>query len=118
MSQSANVCFALMLGVACCTGAAAADLPKEGTFTDVAYGYGTFKGFSVGKTRFVSAFEADGVVVGDGLRNHMTWHCIGTGERLNQMRRSSGRCSSTDIDGDQIAARLGRRLVSQRRQGL
>ena len=44
MSRSANACFALMLGVACCAGAAAADLPKEGTITDVAYGYGTFKG--------------------------------------------------------------------------
>jgi hypothetical protein len=104
MSRSANVCFVLMLGVACCTGAAAADLPKEGTFTDVAYGFGTFKAFSVGKTRYVSAAEVDGVIVGDGLRNHMTFHCFGTGERLNQMRRSSGRCSLTDIDGDQIAA--------------
>jgi hypothetical protein len=103
MSRSANVCFALILGVAYCTGAAAADLAKEGTFTDVVYGFGTLKGFSVGKNRYANAFEADGVVVGDGLRNHMTWHCIGMGERLNQMRRSSGRCSLMDIDGDQIA---------------
>jgi hypothetical protein len=103
MSQSANVCFALMLGVACCAGAAAADLPKEGTFTDVGYGYGTFKGFSVGKSRYVNAYEQDGVIVGDGLRNHMTFHCFGTGERLNQMRRGNGRCIMTDIDGDQIA---------------
>ena len=103
MSRSTDVYFMLMLGAACCTGASAADLPKEGAFTDVAYGSGTFKGFSVGKTRNVSAFEVDGVVVGDGLRNHMTWHCIGMAERLNQMRRSSGRCVMTDIDGDQIA---------------
>ena len=33
----------------------------------------------------------------------MTFHCFGTGERLNQMRRGNGRCIMTDIDGDQIA---------------
>jgi hypothetical protein len=103
MSRAANVCFALMLGAACCAGASAADLPKEGTFTNTLYGYGTFKGSSVGKTRYVNSFEMDGVSVGEGLLNHMTAHCIGLGERLNQMRRSSGRCTLTDIDGDQIA---------------
>jgi hypothetical protein len=93
----------LMLGAACCTGAAAADLPKDGTFTDTFYGYGTFKGYSVGKTRYVNAFEEDGVAVGEDLRNHMTAHCFGMSERLNQMRGSSSRCILTDIDGDQIA---------------
>ena len=48
----------------------------------------------------------DGVSVGEGLMNHMTAHCIGLGEPLNQMRRSSGRCTVTDIDGDQIAVDL------------
>jgi hypothetical protein len=103
MSRSTDVCFILMLGAACCAGAAAADLPKEGTFTNTLYGYGTFKGSSVGKTRYVNAFEMDGVSVGEGLMNHMTAHCFGMGERLNQMRRSNGRCTLTDIDGDQIA---------------
>jgi hypothetical protein len=55
-----------MLGAACCAGASAADLPKEGTFTNTLYGYGTFKGSSVGKTRYVNSFEMDGVSVGEG----------------------------------------------------
>jgi hypothetical protein len=92
-----------MLGAVGCTGAAAADLPKQGSFTDTVYGYGTFKGYSVGKTRNFGAFEADGVFVGEGLRNHMTAHCFGMAERLNDKRRSSGHCVLTDIDGDQIA---------------
>jgi hypothetical protein len=33
----------------------------------------------------------------------MTAHCFGMAERLNDQRRSSGRCALTDIDGDQIA---------------
>jgi hypothetical protein len=103
MSRSTDVCFALMLGAACCTGAAAADLPKEGTFTNTLYRVWNLQGIVGRKTRYVNSFEMDGVSVGEGLMNHITAHCIGLGERLNQMRRSSGRCTLTDIDGDQIA---------------
>jgi hypothetical protein len=33
----------------------------------------------------------------------MTAHCIAIAERLNDKRRTNGRCTLTDIDGDQIA---------------
>jgi len=73
------MCIMFTLGATVYFPAAAADLPKEGTFTNAGYGFGTFKGFSVGKTRYANAFEMDGVIVGEGLGNHMTFHCFGTG---------------------------------------
>jgi hypothetical protein len=103
MFRRIDVCLVLMFGAACCTGATAADFPKQGSFTDTFYGWGTFKGNSVGKTRYAAAIEEDGIFVGEGFRNHMTAHCIAIAERLNDKRRANGRCTLTDIDGDQIA---------------
>ena len=94
-SVAANSCI---LSVPSCPNNAA----NSGTFTDTYYGFGTFRGYSVGKTRNIGAFEADGIFVGEGLRNHMTAQCIGMAERLDDQRRSSGRCVLTD-PGDQIA---------------
>ena len=80
----------------------AADLAKEGTFTETFYGFGTFKGFPVGNTRNLSRFEQDGMHVGNGLMDHMTAHCFGTNDRMDDMRETSCNCVHTDPDGDQI----------------
>jgi hypothetical protein len=103
MIRFTDVYFLLFFGTACCTAASAADLPRQGSFTDTFYGWGTIKGSAVGKSRYTGAFEEDGLFVGEGLRNHMTVHCIGISERLNERRRANGRCTLNDVDGDQIA---------------
>jgi hypothetical protein len=102
MSQAGKLWFLLIVGTACCTGAAAADLPKQGTFTDTFYGFETVKGTAVGKGWFGATLELDAIVIGDGLRTHMTAHCYGMGERVGDMRSSSDRCIFNDPDGDKI----------------
>ena len=49
MSQAGKLRFLLMLGTVYCTGAAAADLLKEGTFADTFYGFESVKGTGVGR---------------------------------------------------------------------
>jgi len=94
--------MSLMLGTACCTGAAAADLLKEGTFADTFYGFETVKGTGVGKAWYGNTLELDAIVIGNGLRTHMTAHCYGMGERIGDKRSSRARCIYNDPDGDKI----------------
>lgn len=82
---------------------AAADPPKEGNFAVSLAAYGTSKGAAVGKTRYQSILEYDGLMVGEGLLDHMTVHCMGMNGRTDQTRRAVVFCIFTDKDGDQIA---------------
>jgi hypothetical protein len=62
---------AMFLGSA----AMAADLPKEGTFSFTYFGAGSFKATPVGKERVLLAWDENALSVGNGLFDHMTWHC-------------------------------------------
>jgi hypothetical protein len=103
MSRIGAVCLTIMLGVTGCLPAVAADLPKEGNFTATFNGYGTYKAIAVGKTRYQSSYEIDGFVLGEGILDHLTYHCMGMNGRHDQTRHSVNFCVLTDKDGDQIA---------------
>ena len=104
MRVHTNVPSVATLGVALllASGAIAADPPKEGTFSDTAYGFGTYKGTAIGKTRYLSTFEENGQIVGTGLTDHMTAHCFGVNDRKDDTREGWSWCVYTDVDGDQI----------------
>ncbi len=84
--------------------AMAADLPKEGTFNVTFSAYGTLKATPVGKELFLSAFDENGLSVGNGLLDHMTWHCSGLFDITDGMAQFHGNCVATDPAGDQIAS--------------
>ncbi len=90
---------AMALGVA----AMAADLPKEGTFSGTYSAASTEKGYPVGKERFLVTYDENGLSVGKGFLDHMTWHCFGLADVAGGMIQSQGRCIATDPAGDQIA---------------
>jgi hypothetical protein len=102
MSRAGAVCLMLSFGAACCF-PAAADLPKQGSFTVKFFLHGTWKGIVVGKNRSESSFEEDGFFLGEGLLDHMTQHCVGMNGRMDQTRHVHNFCVATDVDGDQIA---------------
>lgn len=85
------------------TAAMAADLPKEGTFKATYSGAGTYKVTALGKERWFASFDANGLSVGDGLLDHMTWHCWGADDGTNSIFQFHGYCVLTDPAGDQIA---------------
>jgi hypothetical protein len=60
-----------------CGSATAAELPKEGPFTAMYSGFGTWKGTAIGKDRFLSAWDESGLTVATGFQDRMTWHCFG-----------------------------------------
>jgi hypothetical protein len=102
--RSRPIMFVAVLGIILLPGAEvkAADLSKEGTYTDSFYGFGSFKGYAIGKNRSLSGFEEDGLHLGNGLFDHMTSHCFGTNDRVDDMREVRANCIHTDLDGDQI----------------
>jgi hypothetical protein len=93
------------------TAAMAADLPKEGTFNASYYGFGTYKATPIGKERLLFAFDENGLSLGDGLYDHVTWHCSGLAEFANEgspwpggaMGAPHGFCVGTDPAGDKIS---------------
>ena len=99
MLAAITLCSAMFLG----TAAMAADLPKEGTFTATYSGYGTYKATSLGKELLLTGGEENGLIVGNGLLDHMTWHCWGLSDVTNAMAQHHGYCVGTDPAGDQIA---------------
>ena len=103
MSRVAAICLTMMFGAAGGLTAGAADLPKEGKFSVTFFATGTSKGVAVGKTRYQSSFEYDGFTVGEGLLDHVTFHCTGMNGRRDQTRHVVNFCVLTDKDGDQIA---------------
>jgi hypothetical protein len=106
MRLRSHILFAASLGIALFFGVevTAAELPKEGSFTNTSYAFGTWKGTAVGKTRFLGTFEEDGMIVGTGLIDHLTEHCFGMSDRMDDKREYRAHCVLTDTDGDQIVS--------------
>ena len=69
--------FTLSTAIAFGTAATAGDLPKEGTYTATSSVDGTYKATPIGKERVLNTFDENGLSVGSGLLNHLTWHCWG-----------------------------------------
>jgi len=84
------------------TTAMAADLPKEGTFSHATYHFGTWKGTMVGKGQFLGSWDHNGLSIGNGITDHLSWHCWGLSETQNGINQGNGYCVATDPDGDQI----------------
>ena len=88
------------------TAAMAADLPKEGTFKATYSSAGTAKATQVGKEITLGTFDENGLTVGDGILDHVTWHCFGLLDQVSGMEEWRGHCMMTDPAGDQIAANV------------
>jgi hypothetical protein len=96
--------FALGVTLAYNTAAMAGDLPKEGTYTATYSGFGTSKSTAVGKEVVLVAWDENAVTVGNGLFDHMTWHCWGLFNIINGMSQTTGGyCVATDPIGDHLA---------------
>jgi hypothetical protein len=95
---------ALSLGAALAFGtpAKSADLPKEGTFSSTYSGVTTVKASPIGKERLLLTGEGYGLSVGEGILDHMTWHCLGLGDFTNGVGLFRGNCVGTDPTGDQV----------------
>jgi hypothetical protein len=91
---------AMALGVT----AMAADLPKEGTFSGTSPAAGTYKLYPVGKEHDVATWDENGLFVGSGLLDHMTFHCFGLADSAIGMDQFRGYCVLTDPAGEQIVA--------------
>lgn len=85
------------------TAAGAADLPKDGTFTATYSAAGTYKATTVSKERWFASWDENGLTVGSGLLDHMTWHCWGVMDGGKGILQGGGYCVLTDPAGDQIA---------------
>jgi hypothetical protein len=88
----------LFFGIA----ANAGDLPREGSFSGTYAAYGTAKATSIGKDRVLTVFDENGLTLGDGLTDHVTWHCWGLGDFTNTTGQDHGYCVGTDLAGDQM----------------
>jgi hypothetical protein len=86
--------------------AMAADLPKEGTLGWTYSSAGTAKATPVGKERVLSAWDENGLSVGNGLFDHVTWHCWGIEDIAKGMSQFQGYCVGTDPAGDQIVGEV------------
>lgn len=100
MRRSIMLCAAMLSASA----AMAGELPKEGKFTAVYHGVGTYKAITMGKDITFSAWEETGYTVSDGLFDHLTWRCLGIYDAASRMAKYSGHCLTTDPAGDQIAS--------------
>jgi hypothetical protein len=100
---------AATLSAAMAFGAAAmsADSPKEGTDSITYSDFSTNKAYPVGKERLLPAFDNNGLSVGTGVLDRMTWHCFGVGDLANGMVQWNGYCVATDATGDQIGVDIG-----------
>jgi len=85
----------------------AADLPKEGTFSGTFSCFGTYKATPIGTERLLIAFDENGLSLSDGLLDHMTWHCWGTTDYINDIGQGQGYCVGIDREGDQLAVNFG-----------
>jgi hypothetical protein len=99
--------FALGVALAFSSAAIAGDLPKEGTYSSTYSGFGTAKSTAVGKDALLVAWDENGLSVGNGLLDYMTWHCWGLYNILGGMAQTTdGYCVATDPKGDQLAATI------------
>jgi hypothetical protein len=106
MQSRTRVLSVFTLGAAVSFGiaASAADLPKQGTYSFTYTSFGTFKTTQVGKHRVVGTFDENGVSLGSGFGDHVTWHCFGLFDVTDGMAQHRGYCVGTDATGDQLAA--------------
>jgi len=106
MQTRTSLLSAFTLSTAMALGAAAmaADLPKEGTFNVTYFGFGTSKATAIGMDRLLAPFDQNGLTVGNGILDHMTWHCSGLFDVANGMAQWQNRCVGTDPAGDQIVS--------------
>jgi hypothetical protein len=88
---------ALFFGLA----AMAGELPKEGTYKGTYAGVGTFKINRIGKGSLVF-FDETGLATTDGLFDHTTSRCWGTGDWMEHVGIDQGYCMATDLAGDKI----------------
>src|SRR5215510_8492506 len=95
MLKAAALIAAMFLG----SSAMAADLPKEGTFTYTYSAAGTAKATPDVKERVLVAWEENGLSVGDGLIDPLTWHCWGLEDIAKGMAQANGYCVRTDPAG-------------------
>jgi hypothetical protein len=96
--------IALTAAVTLGTAAMAADLPRQGTFEGTYSSFGTFKPTSVGKELLLAPWEENGLSVGSGFIDHMTWHCFGLYQAEKGQDQAHGYCVATDADGDQVVS--------------
>jgi hypothetical protein len=75
---------------------------KEETYSGTYSGYGTSKATPIGKERFVSTWDHNGLTLTNGALDHMTWHCWGLGDFTNGAGQGHGYCVGTDSAGDQV----------------
>ena len=106
MQQRACLLSAFTLSTAMAFGvtAMAADLPKEGTFNVDYTAFGTFKAYAIGKERVLFNTDENGLYLGKGFGDHVTWHAFGMGDIANGMQQFHGYSVGTDPSGDQIVA--------------
>jgi hypothetical protein len=84
------------------TPALAGDLPKDGTFNGIYASHGTYKAAPIGKEIVIGSFDENGLNVGTGFLDHVTWHSWGTFVVTKGMGEYHGDGVGTDPDGDQI----------------
>lgn len=70
-------------------------------------GFGTYKATSIGKDQAVGAWDENGLSVGQGPLDHMTWHCWGLFGIANGKNHAHGFCVGTDPAGDQVVSNVG-----------
>ena len=85
------------------TAAIAGDLPKEGPVNFTYSAFGTLKATPIGKDRLLATLDENGLTVGNGFGDHMTWHCFGLIDIASGMAQHHGNCVGTDPAGDQVA---------------
>ena len=89
-----HMLYAAVMGAGMLLGSAAvaADPPKEGRYSYTYSGAGSYKATAVGKERLLLAWDENGLSVGNGLFDRMTWHCWGTGDAANGVGHFRGYC--------------------------
>jgi hypothetical protein len=103
MLGSFIIVSALTLSTATAFGiAASAELPKEGAVSSTYSSFGTLKVTAIGKDRPLTVWDENGLSLGNGFSDHMTWHCWGTGDFSNGVGQEQGYCVGTDPAGDQL----------------
>jgi hypothetical protein len=103
--QRTLIIAALALGIA----TPALAQMKEGTFSGTYTAFGTYKATPIGKERFLSTWDQNGLTLTDGFLDHVTWHCSGVSDRTNGMSQAHvlGYCVGIDPEGDQLVLDVG-----------
>jgi hypothetical protein len=75
---------------------------QEGTLSGTFAAFGTVKATTTGKERLLLAFDENGLSVGNGVLDRITWHCSGLADFTNGVGQSQGFCAGHDPVGDQV----------------